>query len=302
MNKDMPDIESCREIFEKFLLEKFKDMYLLKSKDGEYYSFTARQCWETWQAAWNTCADLSPAPKAVEDGYRFFLNREYKTIGGETVKFIEVKSAGTKYETMMDETGVHRYTSRDFGRVTGTSHEIPDPRNIDLSLLRTPTPPNAALEAPKAVENVKWRTSEQEKDYSDEINTLTQPKSADDLSQPNALPYVPLKTAYNTQEHTLPTPPNNAALDVALTALNKILWLRPAGNTNNNAIIEIEKIAGNAIESICHVNKSVMPPLTLKMIIAAQGAFRKFPRPTTTKVWEDVYKAMEAVLRNTTKE
>lgn len=66
--------------------------------------------------------------KANPGPYR--VGRSYKTQGGQTVRFVGVANAGTVYETMFDEHGVHRYTTRDFGRVTGTAHDYSDPRNV----------------------------------------------------------------------------------------------------------------------------------------------------------------------------
>lgn len=58
------------------------------------------------------------------------IGKSYQTQGGETVTFVGVANEGTIYETMHDEHGVHRYTTRDFGRVTGTAHDYSDPRNV----------------------------------------------------------------------------------------------------------------------------------------------------------------------------
>jgi hypothetical protein len=69
----------------------------------------------------------SPAPASPEP---FILGNRYRTVGGDLVKLVEVANAGTVYETMACEAGVHRYTTRDFGRVTGTPLDNPDPRNL----------------------------------------------------------------------------------------------------------------------------------------------------------------------------
>jgi len=60
----------------------------------------------------------------------YVLNRDYKTQAGETVRFVTIANAGTSYETMADEQGVHRYTRRDYGRCTGTAHDYSEPRNV----------------------------------------------------------------------------------------------------------------------------------------------------------------------------
>ncbi|WP_312784635.1 hypothetical protein [Brevundimonas sp.] len=83
-------------------------------------------------------------PQAREDAQRvpFVVGNQYRTQGGDMVRFVSVHRAGTSYETMADEDGVHRYTMRDFGRVTGTDHDYSDPRN---------TPPLYARPAPDAL-------------------------------------------------------------------------------------------------------------------------------------------------------
>lgn len=60
----------------------------------------------------------------------FVLGNFYRTQGGQLIRFVEVHNEGTSHETMTDESGVHRYTQRDFGRVTGTCHEYSEPRNV----------------------------------------------------------------------------------------------------------------------------------------------------------------------------
>lgn len=66
----------------------------------------------------------------------FVVGNYYRTQAGELVRFVKVHNEGNSYETMEDESGVNRYTRRDFGRVTGTCHAYSDPRN---------TPPLYAL-------------------------------------------------------------------------------------------------------------------------------------------------------------
>jgi hypothetical protein len=53
-------------------------------------------------------------------------------LNGERVTFVKVHHEGTTYESMEDEQGVNRYTTRDFGRVTGTNRGDVT-RNVDLS-------------------------------------------------------------------------------------------------------------------------------------------------------------------------
>ena len=63
----------------------------------------------------------------------FQVGQSYATQVGEIVRFVKVHNEGTYYETMEDERGVHRYTRRDFGRVTGSAHDYSDPRNTSLA-------------------------------------------------------------------------------------------------------------------------------------------------------------------------
>lgn len=58
------------------------------------------------------------------------LGGKYLTVGGEVVRLEQVTNFDTSYQTMACRMGVHRYTARDFGRVTGTDHNNPDPRNL----------------------------------------------------------------------------------------------------------------------------------------------------------------------------
>ena len=69
--------------------------------------------------------------------FPYVLGNSYLTLEGRWVRFVAVHNEGTHYESMEDEDGVNRYTRRDFGRVAGSSHTEPDPRN---------TPPLYSLE------------------------------------------------------------------------------------------------------------------------------------------------------------
>jgi hypothetical protein len=61
----------------------------------------------------------------------FALGQTYLTMSGELVTMMGVSNQGTIYESMYDQFECHRYTTRDFGRVTGTkSEDYGD--NIDL--------------------------------------------------------------------------------------------------------------------------------------------------------------------------
>lgn len=62
------------------------------------------------------------------------VGNEYQQQNGEWVQLIGAENVGTHYETMysVDASGqrVHRYTRRDYGRVTGSAHDYSDPRNL----------------------------------------------------------------------------------------------------------------------------------------------------------------------------
>ena len=71
-------------------------------------------------------ADLSPP--------MFLVGQSYHQINGTIVMIIGQSNVNTSYETVysIDADGnvIHRYNRRDFGRVTGTDFENPDPRNL----------------------------------------------------------------------------------------------------------------------------------------------------------------------------
>jgi Domain of unknown function (DUF3850) len=91
--------------------------------------------------------DAAPASVGQEpEPYR--VGNIYRTQGGELVKFVGASNVGTSYETMFDEDGVHRYTRRDFGRVTGSPHDYSDPRNTP-PLYTHPAPSTDALREPR---------------------------------------------------------------------------------------------------------------------------------------------------------
>lgn len=60
------------------------------------------------------------------------LGHSYRTVGGDVVRLVGCENATDTYQTMCCKDRVHRYTARDFGRVTGTSWEPgrADPRNL----------------------------------------------------------------------------------------------------------------------------------------------------------------------------
>lgn len=62
----------------------------------------------------------------------FEVGKMYQLVNGEIIKLVGVTNEGTPFETMYDENGHHRYTTRDFGRCTGA---VRTERNIDLRLV-----------------------------------------------------------------------------------------------------------------------------------------------------------------------
>lgn len=66
----------------------------------------------------------------------YLVGHSYKQRNKNTVLIIGVSNFNTEAETVysMDGNGtvVHRYNRRDFGRVTGTDHNNPDPRNLEI--------------------------------------------------------------------------------------------------------------------------------------------------------------------------
>jgi len=64
----------------------------------------------------------------------FLLNCSYTLMNGDVIDLVEIHNEGTSFETMVDRQGINRYTTRDFGRVTGSSGGDVA-RNIDLSYL-----------------------------------------------------------------------------------------------------------------------------------------------------------------------
>lgn len=102
-------------------------------------SGTAALSREEWDYVRAALAARQPVGELVP----YIVGNQYRTQAGELVRFVSVHNEGTSYECMEDESGVNRYTRRDFGRVTGSPHDYSDPRN---------TPPlYAAPPAPAAV-------------------------------------------------------------------------------------------------------------------------------------------------------
>lgn len=93
--------------------------------------------------AYHLARFLAPELKAPEHRVEqavqvpFVVGNFYRTLDDTLVRFVRTHHEGMGDETMEDEAGIHRYTRRDFGRVTGTDHHTPDPRNV-LPLFQLP--------------------------------------------------------------------------------------------------------------------------------------------------------------------
>lgn len=62
------------------------------------------------------------------------IGRVYFQLDGKEVLIVGKSNENTSYETVFsicsEGKPIHRYNRRDFGRCTGSSHSIPDPRNL----------------------------------------------------------------------------------------------------------------------------------------------------------------------------
>lgn len=78
--------------------------------------------------------EMSRFHKILDAEPKLELGRTYKTKGGDEVTMMVIHRQGSSYETMSDQHGHHRYSSRkgDIGRVTGTAHDFSYHGNIDL--------------------------------------------------------------------------------------------------------------------------------------------------------------------------
>ncbi|ASN71540.1 hypothetical protein 9F2_34 [uncultured Caudovirales phage] len=91
----------------------------------------------------------------------YIVGNQYRTQAGDLVRFVAVKNGGTDYECMEDEHGVHRYTSRDHGRVTGSPHDYSHPGNTPPLYSAPPAaaPVAAGEQAPIGYANPKHLAS-----------------------------------------------------------------------------------------------------------------------------------------------
>lgn len=60
------------------------------------------------------------------------IGKTYKMVNGglATISGYANKDDTAGYETVYCTNNIHRYSQRDFGRVTGTDHNVPDNRNL----------------------------------------------------------------------------------------------------------------------------------------------------------------------------
>jgi hypothetical protein len=66
----------------------------------------------------------------------YLVGHSYKQLDKNVVLILGVSNFNTEDETVYSISSegrvVHRYNRRDFGRVTGTDHNNPDPRNLEV--------------------------------------------------------------------------------------------------------------------------------------------------------------------------
>lgn len=66
----------------------------------------------------------------------YTIGRIYRQLDGQEVLIVGIANRGTDHETVYSIAPggdpIHRYSRRDFGRVTGTSFDRPDPRNLEV--------------------------------------------------------------------------------------------------------------------------------------------------------------------------
>lgn len=62
----------------------------------------------------------------------FHVGLIYKTNDGRLVGITRIIHKGSNYECVKGNDGIWRYSSRDYGRVTGTNHDGSCPLNIML--------------------------------------------------------------------------------------------------------------------------------------------------------------------------
>jgi len=103
----------------------------LEGIQAKHFRAIARAALVAHQPAGDELRPKADSPYWAKTDSPYRIGNSYVTRGGETVRFVGVGNAGSTYETMCDEAGVHRYTRRDFGRVTGTdgtdARDVPPP-------------------------------------------------------------------------------------------------------------------------------------------------------------------------------
>lgn len=81
-----------------------------------------------FENAWADRVDDSVGAPALVPS-PFIEGNWYVTQAGARVRCLGFKGVGTTHETWYDAANVHRYSRRDFGRVTGSAHDYSEPRN-----------------------------------------------------------------------------------------------------------------------------------------------------------------------------
>lgn len=124
-------------------------------------------------------AYIAPVIKAADEAKEvvpapFQLGNFYRTLEGKLVRFVKIHNEGNSYETMEDEAGVNRYTLRDLGRVTGTDHHNPDPRNV-LPIYHVPSEGSSGIGAEL---KLKWAMDEIESLKAQLAQVQSQPDAA----------------------------------------------------------------------------------------------------------------------------
>ena len=88
------------------------------------------ESWLEAVASWKAAG----SPRARLPGSMFKVGETYKTVSGQEVTIAGIVHKGLEHECVytVNEHGprIHRYNRRDFGRVTGTDHNNPDPDNL----------------------------------------------------------------------------------------------------------------------------------------------------------------------------
>lgn len=92
----------------------------------------------------------------------FEEGKRYWTVGGELVRIVgtsNIENAPLSYQTVFDQYGRHRYSQRDFGRVTGTGADCTENNLLPFALEDGNTGP-IVVTAFSAQEDDEWEYGE----------------------------------------------------------------------------------------------------------------------------------------------